>query len=157
MSVFRTKRMILSRRDKEYKLRYKNASRARYVTARKKRSDRNCGHNCQFYIVFFENCEIFFRTLGPLYTCPSIRAGCIDWFRNHPRVKQIYRIIVKKNKHDRQDRFVETTNNALGRWSRSILQSRFTILHPPRERVIETQLLWKEFPKNGEKLKLRVK
>lgn len=68
----------------------------RYVTSRKKRSGRNCGHNCQFYIVFFEDCEIFFRTLGPLCTCPSIRTGCIDWFRNHPRVKQIYRIIVKK-------------------------------------------------------------
>jgi len=59
--------------------------------------ERNCGRNCQFYIVFFENCKIFFRTLSPLCTCLSIRASCIDWFRNHPPVKQIYRIIVKKN------------------------------------------------------------
>lgn len=54
------------------------------------------GTTVNFIIVFFEDCEMFFRTLGPLCTCPSIWAGCIDWFRNRPRAKQIYRIIVKK-------------------------------------------------------------
>lgn len=41
---------------------------------------------------------LFFWTRDSLCTCSSIWAGCIDWFRNHRPVKQIYRIIVKKNK-----------------------------------------------------------
>lgn len=77
---------------------------------------------CPFYTVFFKDCKIFFEhaTLCAL-ALPSERAVRADWFRNHRPVKQIYRIIVKKKrerereeKHqEQQDRFVETTNNAL--------------------------------------------
>lgn len=54
------------------------------------------GTTANFTSSFSRIAKFFFRTLGPLCTCPSIRTGCIDWFRNHPRVKQIYRVVVKK-------------------------------------------------------------
>lgn len=101
----------------DYVMKLKDVScdtKTHYVLSREKYSGRNCGYSCQFYIVFFEDCEIFFghSALCALALLFGL-AGCIDWFRNHPPVKQIYRIIVKKKKHERQDRFVETTNNAL--------------------------------------------